>query len=461
VNDWFEAERRVERAQQLSEAHQWTEALAEIEAALAINPNHADWHVQRGYLLDELDRPAEAVAAYERALQLEPGDEDALEALGNDLAHTGELTRALSVFAELARLCPDYEPAYCQRIGIYAQLGQHDRAEEMFYLAQELDDECPACFFQIGRSLEDRGERARALYCWQRVLQIDPEFYGVRQLIAQAYRQEGKLAEARDLLLEELRNDPGDLDLLWELAELATAAGDLEGAAARFTQIVELVPEHPESHLALGKTLLRLNRPNESLRALETADRLYRDRRSSMAKTPPTEAAAEFAGCHPGDLAAAMGEALLRLQRVADARSWLRQAAESGEQDAEFQLHLGHCLVAAGLVALAADCYRRVLAQDATNHLAHHQLGVCLLQEGNWDGGLDHFVEANRQRPDFVPAVHNAVLVCAHLRQWTRARELLRAGQRDNPGEAALLRLARRLPWLRVRSWVRRLWPLK
>ena len=77
MNDWFEAEQRVERAQQLSESQRWEEALTELDAALAINPNNATWHAHRGYLLEELDRWEEAVgpeiAAHCRPVSLRDG----------------------------------------------------------------------------------------------------------------------------------------------------------------------------------------------------------------------------------------------------------------------------------------------------------------------------------------------------------------------------------------------------
>ena len=92
MNDWFEAEQRVERAQQLSESHCFAEALAELDVALSINPNNALWHAQRGYLLEELDRTADAVEAYRRSLQLESGDQDVSLALGTAL--WGDITTA-------------------------------------------------------------------------------------------------------------------------------------------------------------------------------------------------------------------------------------------------------------------------------------------------------------------------------------------------------------------------------
>ena len=53
MNDWFEAEQRVERAQQLAESRRWTEALAELDAALEINPSNGVWLAHRGYVLDQ------------------------------------------------------------------------------------------------------------------------------------------------------------------------------------------------------------------------------------------------------------------------------------------------------------------------------------------------------------------------------------------------------------------------
>ena len=73
MGDWFEAEQRLERTQQLFESQRWAEALAELEAALSINPGKASWHAQHGFLLEELDRLEEAVGAYTRSLELEPG----------------------------------------------------------------------------------------------------------------------------------------------------------------------------------------------------------------------------------------------------------------------------------------------------------------------------------------------------------------------------------------------------
>ena len=188
MNDWFDAEQRVERAQQLCESRRWEEALAELDAALDVNPDNATWLVNRGFLLDQLERFEDAVDSYEAALLLEPGDRDTTLCLAISLTRTGRLTGALTRLDELAEQHPDFEPAYCYQIAAYAELGQHDKAEEAFYLAQQIRDDCPYCYDHMGMSLAHRGEFKRAIYCWERVLQIDPLFDTVRGQMARAYR---------------------------------------------------------------------------------------------------------------------------------------------------------------------------------------------------------------------------------------------------------------------------------
>lgn len=423
MSDWLDAEQRVERAQQLSESQRWAEALEELDLAIGINANNSTWHAQRGYILEELERMDDAAESYERAVALDPGDRDMAMALGVCQLRLGRFARAIEIFDELARLHPDWEPVYCHRVHAYTELAQHDRAEEMFYLAQQINDSCPHCFFSMGMSLLARQQPDRAIYCWQRALDIEPNYVGVHERISDAYREKGDLKNARDHLLRAVRNDPGNTELLFDLADLTLETGRVASALAQFSQIIELDPEHVESHYALGRIWLRLRQPARALPYFETVARLGGEK------------------CDLPGFQMHLGEALYRLNRVLEARAALETAAKNEPGNARVLMLLGDCLLSEDRASEASDWYRRVLARDDRNPFAHHKLGVCLARLANVDAAARECLTALQIKPDYAPALYNASVCLMRLGQWRDAAQILQQAehqQASNPAFHAL-----------------------
>lgn len=423
----------------MSESQRWAEALVEIDVALGVNPSNASWHAQRGFILEELDRPEDASRAYERSLELEPEDRGVAVALGNVLIQLGRHARAVEVFEELARSYPDFEPAYCSLIGAYTELGLHDKAEEMFYLAQELDERCPHCFFQIAASLFARGLTERAIYCWERVLDLEPAYVGVCRRIGRAYRSQGKLEIAREYFVREVREDPGNTDLLYELADLTLEAGDVASAAGKLAQIIELDADHAGARFALGKIWLAKGQPAQAWECFNAIDH-------SIDDDPELDKL---------DLKA--GEALYQLRRFDEARERLVQAAARDTANPDIRMQIGNCLLATNKPSDAADWYRRVLALDARQPYAQHNLAVCLFQMEDYEGGVVHCLHALRSKPDYVLAMHNAAIAYVQLARWSEARSMLKKALRHDPGSQTLEQLSRRLWRFRVQVSVRRM----
>ena len=115
MNDWDDAERRVEKAQELFEQHRWQEALEELRAAISINPYNGGWLFNIGLTLDEMERYEEAIEAYRTALEIDERDLQALNRLGVDLHRLGNLDEALRTFERLDELCPLIEHS-CEKL---------------------------------------------------------------------------------------------------------------------------------------------------------------------------------------------------------------------------------------------------------------------------------------------------------------------------------------------------------
>src|SRR3954469_12680696 len=116
MSDWDDAERRVEKAQELFEQHRWPEALEELRAATSINPYNGGWFFNIGLTLDELDRFDEAIDAYRKALEVDANDLQAMNHLGVDLHRVGHFDEALRTFERMQEIDPACEPSYCHRI---------------------------------------------------------------------------------------------------------------------------------------------------------------------------------------------------------------------------------------------------------------------------------------------------------------------------------------------------------
>src|SRR5690349_18444705 len=220
MNDWQDADRRVERAQELFEQRKWHEALEELRAAIALNPYNSGWFFNIGLILDELGRFDEAIDAYRHALKIDEQDLQAMNHLGDDLRRVGRYDDALHTFEQIESLDASFEPSYCNRIIIYSELGEHEKAEEMFYLARMYKDQCPHCYYNIGRSLASRGLYPKAIYCWQKSLDLDEAHPQVHLRIAEALWSQGELEQARQHYLIGLRQNPSDTEVLLDLGDL-------------------------------------------------------------------------------------------------------------------------------------------------------------------------------------------------------------------------------------------------
>ena len=437
MNDWYDAEQRVERAQQLTEAQRWADAVVEIEAALDIDPDNASWHAHHAFLLEQLECPDESLLAYERSLDLEPADPEIRFGYSAVLMSLGRYARVVEVMSELAREYPDDERVYCHRVAAYAELGLHEQAEEMFYLAQQIDADCPHCFHHMGESLATRGKNAHALACWQRVLEIDPSYAGVNAKIARSYRLQKQFGQARQAYLCELRNDAGNTDILFELAELALQADQPATAVAKLQQIIELEPDHGRAHFALGKIFLRRKQPGKALNCFGAASRL---------------------GVRGPGLELRRGEAAMQLRRFGDARDCFERACADRKSDPHVHVALGDALSALGRFQSALDVYRRALALNRQSAACHYRVAVCLLRLERFDTGLEHCRQAIRLRPRYVAAMRDAVDACLHLGLWRQAKELAKQALEVDPTSEPFRRLLRRLWLYRVRYTCRALW---
>lgn len=437
MSEWIEIEKRVERAQLFCDSQRWQEALDELDAALKFQPENAAWLTLKGYLLFVLGRNREAGEAYDRAFKADPADCEVGLVLGIALIRLGNHERAARVLEAICEQHPEYEPIYCQRVYAYTELGDHDRAEEAFYLAQQLEPACPHCYFHIGRSLAARGFTKRALYCWSRVVEICPTYPFVHRHIAEGFEILGRLEDARAQFLIELRQNPGDVEVLWALANLANKSQQPLLAAERLRQILDFRPDDAKVRLALGRALLEADKPQQALDCLE----------NKRNQVPYGHACIEYKQL--------LGSALYRAGKLPEASEQFKSAISERPQDLDTLAMYADCLLAQRRFADAAACYRRLLSTDLANVRAHHGLGLCLIWMGLVRAGIEHCDRAIQIDPAATAPLYSIVLALVREGRLREARSVIGRMKRDYGDQPMLKGLARLVFRRRVRGFLR------
>ena len=118
-------------------------------------------------------------------------DLEAFFCMGITRFHLGHYKIALNVFQKVQKRDLNYEPCYCAKIAVYIKMSYYESAKKIFYLAQNLNQDCQLCFYNIAcvALLEERYDQA--IHCWEKILSY-PElikelnFYKIKSLIETA-----------------------------------------------------------------------------------------------------------------------------------------------------------------------------------------------------------------------------------------------------------------------------------
>jgi tetratricopeptide (TPR) repeat protein len=429
MNEWHEAEQHVERAHELYELGRWDEAETELRQALALNPFQSEWQFNLGLTLDAAGRHKEAADVFREAYELDHEDDQAALMAGVSLLRCGDARSALEWLDRAEKLEPGNVAPYVHRIEAYTQLGQHDQAELMFYLAQQIDPRAADAYLLLADSLLEREQYEKAVWCLREAAKIDAELPGVQGKLAEVYAATGRYERARQLYLRELRNEPGDIETLLALGGLLVDMGRFAEAGEKFRRVLEIEPDNAEAHFELGDLAEREGRLEDAVLQYDVVLRLEPDYPGARRRM-----AAVLSGRGRGEDDDAV-ESLLRLELAA----FRDRREEFAEEDLE---ELGLLAIDAGLATEAVKVFRAMVERRPEQARAQHLLSVALLEAGDRAGGMEAAKRALKINPRNVATMHNMAMACVRERRWKRARYWMSQARRIDPDDASIRRLA-------------------
>lgn len=444
MHDWIEAEAAAEKAQQFYDSGQWDKALAALDLALSVNPQQGDWQFGKGLTLDALHRYDEAAAAFEQALKLRGEQPETMLLLGIDLIRSGQAERAVEVLDRLAALDPDAKGVMCHQILAHSRVGNHDKAEEIYYLAQQTHEEpCPLCLDHMAQSLAARQQWDKAAWCWGQVQQIDARYPHVSANLARTCWQQGKLEQAREHYRAQLREDPGDIDTLLECGRLLRVMGLNAEAGEKFRRVIELEPTVAEAYYQLGELSLNSGHLDAAAGELEMVTRL----------------APDHVGVHLNLATVAM-----RRGRHDEALRHLIAELDLEGQVGSQVLDVARKLIELDAPAQAVDLLTPLL-DGSTDPIFEDEdqlvqalvyRGVGLVLCGDIDLGIRDFRLARQIDPQHGVVLYNLAVAYLDQRHFARAKAVLRRALCCTPGDVDLQRLQLRVQresiWHRFRG---------
>ncbi len=443
MSNWQDAEQHADRALEMFERGRWSEAEHELRQALDIDPEQGDWHFNLGLTLERVARDAEALASYEQAARLLPEAVDPQLAAGSACLRLLRFKDAIAWFDRVIAIESSVEPAWAMLIDANASLGNHDSAETAFYMAQDaLEEPSANVLVAMSGSLISRGLNDRAVWCAREAMKIDADVPGGRLRLAGGLVASGQLHQASKILLQELREDPGNVQALLLHADVLADSGRTNEALIKLHRVLELEPANVDAHVRAGKFAMEEQRWEESFIAWGLVRRLH-----------PSH---KMAPLH-------LAQTLIAMNRPSAARPLLEEYVDGmdAQSSCREKIFIAELSLASGDPTLAASMLaplQLLIPKDDPLFIRHLRLlAVALFASGEIKKGAAVSRKVLRHDSGCVASMHNLALAALKKNRYSIARGWVQRGLFVDPLDNDLRRLRTKLLWEVLAEWVTKL----
>jgi tetratricopeptide (TPR) repeat protein len=239
-------------------------ALASYEAALRIDPIHAEAHYFRANILYSQGDVREAIAAYTIAVGLQP---DLIDAHGQPLPQDrltdySRTPGEMHWIARPARRILDLNRALQSRPGQasllntraaeYVRLGNYAQAIADYSSSVEIQPDDASVFLQRGLAYEQLERLDRAKEDFQRAIALDPQLVNEYINRGVSFGQTGNFRQAVTSFSDAIRLAPQNPDAYFNRGTAYLRQGDLQNAIEDFSTVIRISPGDEEAYYWRG-----------------------------------------------------------------------------------------------------------------------------------------------------------------------------------------------------------------
>jgi tetratricopeptide (TPR) repeat protein len=302
----------------LADAGRLSDAVAQYELALRLNPDYAEAHNNLGFALMKAGRLGDALAQYEQALRLNPGLAQAHNNLGNALLRSGKVQEAIAQYELALRIKPDLAEAH-NDLGIaFLQVGKVQEAIGEYERALEIKPGFAQFDSNLGSALLRISDIRGAIEHCRRAVELKPDLAEAHKNLGDALLRAGNVREAIGQYGAALRIKPDYLEAHFELGTALEKAGEVREAINHYEEALRIKPDNieTENNLAWLLATLAPEDGGDPVRGLELARRICELTHHGMAPLLDTLAAA-YAATGQFSNAVAAGQQAIDVARSA------------------------------------------------------------------------------------------------------------------------------------------------
>ncbi|PMS21651.1 hypothetical protein C0Z18_07300 [Trinickia dabaoshanensis] len=241
------------------------QALASYDRLLEINPRFANGYVKHSETLRSLGRPVEALACCERALALDGRTFEACREIGQTLRALGRFREALDSYGQALAAMPGNAEVLFLRGVAWLDLGEPAAALADFNEAIAAYPAFVDALFNSSIALEKLERHEEAIARCDRVLAIDPTHAMALANRGNASRHAGRNREAVEHYARSLDVAPNDPGVLCNYASALIRTDRHVDAIEACERALAVVPRYTPALFTRGRALLETHRYEAAL----------------------------------------------------------------------------------------------------------------------------------------------------------------------------------------------------
>lgn len=398
-------------------------AVAEMEAAVAVNPARAFAHVAAARIYAAADRRPDALRAYTLALSLEPQAYSYVER--SQVRPRADVVGRRADIEAALKLDSKSVPALSAMAALQQEQGDTHGASTTWALAVAASPNDPRILAQRARSSHQAGDDDRALNDSEAALKLNPQMIDLYLLRANIFRTRGKAEQSLAEAAAVVAANPNDTYAYVVAANLYSAFHKDAEAVRAYDRAIAL---KPEAYIYLNRSLTRPRADRAARRGdVEAALKLEPDMPEALAaKAALQEEAGDVAGAvqtysaaiaaSPEAMDVLMGRGVLYAKTghmdLAD-KDFSAARAKAGEPAALNSMCWSKATAGVALESALADCNAALTkAPDVAGYLDSRAL--VLLRLGRNDDALQDYNRVLSKNPRYPTSLFGRAVV------WTR-----------------------------------------